>query len=283
MSDFLQQLVARSQGRLDTVQPLIAPRFATGGWELAVTEVTPAAAASSPPPVPGGTPATASSSPQTVSEGTLSPVPFSSPASTAPPAPPSLSEPSSSASPPSSVLPSESPASLKPLEDRSIDPISRSAAEGVGSLSAAPVPPPSLPPAGERIVQWFHAEIAPIAPAPAPPAAIAGPPGQEGAPGTPGMAGPAGPVGPGGPAGTSETCSPSVTPVFGMPAISPLPSPPLALPDSRPAPTVKVSIGRLEVRAVSPTPPAPVTKRPKPLRRPAVSLDQYLQQRSGRS
>lgn len=44
-----------------------------------------------------------------------------------------------------------------------------------------------------------------------------------------------------------------------------------------PAPTIKITIGRVDVRAVMQPQPAP---RPTPERRPALSLDEYLKQRS---
>ena len=48
-----------------------------------------------------------------------------------------------------------------------------------------------------------------------------------------------------------------------------------------PAPTIRVAIGRIEVRAITP-PPAPPTQRTAPARPgPALSLDDYLKQRNG--
>lgn len=61
------------------------------------------------------------------------------------------------------------------------------------------------------------------------------------------------------------------------------PLPPLAPVLLPPTPTIQVSIGRIEIRATAPAVPKP-SPRPAPsLRRPAVSLDNYLQQRSRRS
>jgi len=64
------------------------------------------------------------------------------------------------------------------------------------------------------------------------------------------------------------------------PRIEPATQPPgrsAATPE--PAPTIRVTIGRVEVRAI--TPPAPPVARPKPARTgPTLSLDDYLQQRS---
>jgi hypothetical protein len=48
-----------------------------------------------------------------------------------------------------------------------------------------------------------------------------------------------------------------------------------------PAPTIRVAIGRIEVRAITP-PPAPPPRRESPVRSgPALSLDDYLKQRNG--
>lgn len=48
-----------------------------------------------------------------------------------------------------------------------------------------------------------------------------------------------------------------------------------------PAPTIRVAIGRIEVRAITP-PPAPPARRELPVRSgPALSLDDYLKQRNG--
>ena len=48
-----------------------------------------------------------------------------------------------------------------------------------------------------------------------------------------------------------------------------------------PAPTIRVAIGRIEVRAITPPPPPP-TQRPAPAQPgPALSLDDYLKQRNG--
>lgn len=53
-----------------------------------------------------------------------------------------------------------------------------------------------------------------------------------------------------------------------------------AVPEA-PAPTIRVAIGRIEVRAITP-PPAPPARRAAPLRPiPALSLDDYLRQRNG--
>jgi hypothetical protein len=65
-----------------------------------------------------------------------------------------------------------------------------------------------------------------------------------------------------------------------QPQISPLPEhvtpAPSAMPESAPAPTIQVTIGRVEVRAT----PATVSPR-KPVAGPAVmSLEEYLRQRS---
>ena len=46
-----------------------------------------------------------------------------------------------------------------------------------------------------------------------------------------------------------------------------------------PAPTIKITIGRVDVRAIMPAAPAP---RPAPARpSPALSLEDYLKQREG--
>jgi hypothetical protein len=44
-------------------------------------------------------------------------------------------------------------------------------------------------------------------------------------------------------------------------------------------PTIRVTIGRVDVRAVMPAPPVPVAKPVHP--RPGLSLDDYLKQRRG--
>jgi hypothetical protein len=55
--------------------------------------------------------------------------------------------------------------------------------------------------------------------------------------------------------------------------------PPVGTPAPQPAPTVHVTIGRIEVRAITPpAPPAPSAAPPKPSRR--LSLDDYLKQRA---
>jgi hypothetical protein len=52
------------------------------------------------------------------------------------------------------------------------------------------------------------------------------------------------------------------------------PPPPLNVQVREPAPTVRVTIGRVDVRAVAPEPPARPKRKPKPA--PRVSLDEYL-------
>lgn len=47
------------------------------------------------------------------------------------------------------------------------------------------------------------------------------------------------------------------------------------------APAVRITIGRIEVRAVMPQPPAPLPKPVPPSSSSAISLDEYLKQRSG--
>ncbi len=47
------------------------------------------------------------------------------------------------------------------------------------------------------------------------------------------------------------------------------------------APAVRITIGRIEVRAVMPQPPAPLPKPVHPSNSSAISLDEYLKQRSG--
>ena len=51
-----------------------------------------------------------------------------------------------------------------------------------------------------------------------------------------------------------------------------------------PAPTIRVDIGRIEVRAITPPPPmSPPAQRTAPARPgTALSLDDYLKQRNGR-
>jgi hypothetical protein len=49
-----------------------------------------------------------------------------------------------------------------------------------------------------------------------------------------------------------------------------------------PSPTIRVAIGRIEVRAITPPPPMPPAQRRAPARPgPALSLDDYLEQRNG--
>ncbi len=50
--------------------------------------------------------------------------------------------------------------------------------------------------------------------------------------------------------------------------------------DRKPEPTIRVNIGRIEVRAVMPSAPAPRPKRPRA--GPMLSLEDYLKQRNGR-
>jgi hypothetical protein len=75
----------------------------------------------------------------------------------------------------------------------------------------------------------------------------------------------------------STQLSPSVD--LGLTLASPVL--PVAAPDREPIPpTVRVSIGRVEVRAVMPTAPTPRAVPTRP--RPAVSLNDYLKQRGGK-
>jgi len=94
------------------------------------------------------------------------------------------------------------------------------------------------------------------------------------------------------PAAPSRTLlvAPAITPKPGTPKpggdqkresplsdrVEPTPSAPGA--EREITPTIKITIGRVDVRAVTPERPAP---RPTPERRPALSLDDYLKQRSG--
>lgn len=58
-----------------------------------------------------------------------------------------------------------------------------------------------------------------------------------------------------------------------------LPMPPIAQRVEQPAPTIRVTIGRIDVRAI--TPPAPAPRTPPASAKPALSLDDYLKQREG--
>ena len=51
--------------------------------------------------------------------------------------------------------------------------------------------------------------------------------------------------------------------------------------DEVPSPTIRVTIGRVEVRAVIPSPPQPPPPQPPAMREPALSLEDYLQQHAG--
>ncbi len=83
-------------------------------------------------------------------------------------------------------------------------------------------------------------------------------------------------------AGRDRAASPAIRPQ--IQAAAPLPDVPArgavgeAKPQQAAAPTIRVSIGRIELRS---TPPAPAPSGP-PRRRPALSLEEYMQQRSGR-
>jgi hypothetical protein len=69
----------------------------------------------------------------------------------------------------------------------------------------------------------------------------------------------------------------SIEPIVPVQPI-PMPMPTIQLP------TVRVTIGRVEIRAVSaPAVSPPEPRRAIPVRRPALSLDAYLQQRSRRT
>jgi hypothetical protein len=84
-------------------------------------------------------------------------------------------------------------------------------------------------------------------------------------------------ISPPGPRSPSEVAiaRPHITPRIESAGGSPHPTPPTP----EPAPTVKVTIGRVEVRAITPAPP---TSRPKPAKTgPTLSLDDYLKRRSG--
>ncbi|HEX7239476.1 MAG TPA: hypothetical protein VF263_04345, partial [Longimicrobiaceae bacterium] len=82
-------------------------------------------------------------------------------------------------------------------------------------------------------------------------------------------------------ASRDRAASPAIRPQ--IQAAAPLPDVPArgapgeAKPQQAAAPTIRVSIGRIELRS---TPPAPAPSGP-PRRRPALSLEEYMQQRSG--
>ena len=48
-----------------------------------------------------------------------------------------------------------------------------------------------------------------------------------------------------------------------------------------PAPTIRVAIGRIEVRAIMPPPATPTRQTAPTTPRPELSLDDYLKQRNG--
>lgn len=86
------------------------------------------------------------------------------------------------------------------------------------------------------------------------------------------------------PAPSADTQPPAVPPTREIP-VEPTPIRPMAdgparqRREAQPAPTIRVTIGRIEVRATTPPTPKPP---PRPARRePTVSLDQYLEQRNG--
>ena len=79
---------------------------------------------------------------------------------------------------------------------------------------------------------------------------------------------------------------PIVAPQHALPRPSAFPAMkrelPLPAERNAPPPTVRVTIGRIEVRAALPTPPTATREPPRP-RRPALSLDDYLKRRNGES
>jgi hypothetical protein len=84
-------------------------------------------------------------------------------------------------------------------------------------------------------------------------------------------------------AAAGPAAEPAAEPKRPAPAVVPAPAPQptrAAWPElaSEAAPTVQVTIGRIEVRAILPAPPAPAAP---PVRRPATSLEDYLRARNG--
>jgi hypothetical protein len=245
MSDFFRQLVARHQGHVALVQPLLPNRFGEWGNEPAAE------------PLLGEGAAETAAVPRTVTRG------------------PNLSS-------VEAVAPSVSPI-VSPNPD-------------IGPARLPVTPPSRL----ETVTQWIHqvervstVTAASDLKATQPPDTPQKPPAQISPPVMPPALQPQAiassflPVPNSAVEPPARSTAPAILPSppsLSVIPIAPAPStPPPTLPPT-PLPSIRVTIGRVEIRAnpaTTVTPPAP--RRISPSQRPALSLDAYLHQRSRRS
>lgn len=259
MSDFFRQLVARHQGNADMVQPWIPPRFATE------TDTFVSSAISWGAMEPGLEPEPEPAARDLPSPGTMPLRPVSPPIQ-----------------PHSSVLPGSTPLdSSTHLETVTswMQQMEHNAANmseiRVLSVPERIAPPAIVPPAVSSIAPQVASAIGttlstrlPIEPSERP----VHPPTHSFTEPLPTPPGDTATL----PARSSSPLPPFSSP---LPSITPIQS---SLPLLQ-TPTIKINIGRVEIRALPASPASPpAPRRATPVQRPALSLDAYLQQRNRR-
>jgi hypothetical protein len=254
MSNYIRHLLRRSLGPSATLQPRLASRFESNASPARLTELaveTGAAASVAPAPLPS-IPGLAAQSPEPRAETAKSDGPL--PSMTAPPAtspPPVFASPISLAAPP--IPPAASPAPVAPTP-----PVAPSVVPSTSTTHEIF----SLPPASSStlLIEHVTERIRESYPVPGNGISLS-------------AANPASPVG----APAFTPASPAPRAPEATPASS---SATAAVPIVAPAaaPIIRVTIGRVDIRAIHPPPVAPV-RASAPVRPPLVSLETYLNQR----
>ncbi len=254
MSNFLRHLIQRSLSPAATLQPRLASRFESGAAPARFTEERIETAAALVAPM--------SSQPVVSAIRPLAAAPAEEPNTAASPSP---MEARLSATPPPEIPSVAVPVATSPVPPAAVS----TAPAPVAPIASVTTPATttasetfSLPPASTStlLIEHFTERIREISPAPG--------------------------IG----VSSSDTTTipslsaPAFTPATPKPAaerISPS-SPPAALPPVAPAtPAVRVTIGRVDIRAIH-VPPATPVRAPAPDRRPLVSLEAYLSQRDAK-
>lgn len=253
--NFLRHLLQRSLASSATLQPRLASRFEFNPNPVRPTELAIETEASTPvapapfPSVPG--PVAQPATPR--AESTQSAAPLASMPAPPPSAPPPVFAPSRPLTVPP-VIPAATPAPAAPPP--SVAPLaisSNASAREIFSLPPVSGSTLLIERVTERVRENFAVPANGSSSSAALPASPAAAPALVSAP----------------PAPRTTPASPSTTPVV----------PPIAAPAA--APIIRVTIGRVDIRAIHPTPPAPV-RASAPAPPPLVSLETYLKQRDAK-
>jgi hypothetical protein len=254
MNNFLRHLLQRSLAPSATLQPRLASRFESNAGPVRppteLTIETETATPGAPAPLPA-VPVLAAQSAATRSESAQSASPLASMPAPPPPAQPPAFAPSRPLAV-QPVLPDATPAPAAPPPP--VAPLATPSTSGAREIF-------SMPPAssGTLLIEHVTERIRESYPVPGSslPTAVPASPIAASA------------LAPAPPAPRTTPASPSTAPVA-RPIVAPAA-----------APIIRVTIGRVDIRAIHPAPPAPV-RVSAPDRRPLVSLETYLKQRNAK-